>query len=344
MKEAYRLTRKDGAPGIDGVTAADYEVNLEANLLDLLDRIKSGRYRAPPVRRAYIPKADGSQRPLGIPTFEDKVAQRAVTMVLEEIYEQDFLPCSYGFRPGRSAHQALRTLQNVLWAKRLYWVLDIDIRKYFDSIPHSHLRTFLDQRVTDGVIRRMIEEVKADRAKNVNTLIITIGKKAAHAANRISGVEVEAHYQELGDKPDADAIRPVLNSLISMFTTHKVDAVDLIHTRFISTIVQKIDTQRLLPAGFEEVELSDDMSIADIEPSAEVLVRIATERLIEAQVYQALLDSKASEHSMRMLAMKSATDNASDLIEDLTLAFNNARQAAITQELAEISGGVEAMK
>ena len=158
MMEAYRLTRKDGAPGIDGVTAADYEVNLEANLLDLLDRIKSSRYRAPPVRRAYIPKADGSQRMLGIPTFEDKVAQRAVTMVLEEIYEQDFLSCSYGFRPGRSAHQALRTLQNVLWAKRLYWVLDIDIRKYFDSISHSHLRAFLDQRVTDGVIRRMIDK------------------------------------------------------------------------------------------------------------------------------------------------------------------------------------------
>src|ERR1700731_2128136 len=95
---------------------------------------------------------------LGIPTFEDKVAQRAVTMVLEEIYEQDFLSCSYGFRPGRSAHQALRTLQNVLWAKRLYWVLDIDIRKYFDSISHSHLRAFLDQRVTDGVIRRMIDK------------------------------------------------------------------------------------------------------------------------------------------------------------------------------------------
>ncbi|WP_442115035.1 group II intron reverse transcriptase/maturase [Rhizobium johnstonii] len=158
MKEAYRLTRKDGATGIDGVTATDYEVNLEARLLDLLGRIKSGRYRAPPVRRAYIPKADGAQRMLGIPTFEDKVAQRAVTMVLEAVYEEDFYPCSYGFRPGRSAHQALHALRSELWGKRLYWVVDIDIRKYFDSIPHSHLRAFLDQRVTDGIIRRMIDK------------------------------------------------------------------------------------------------------------------------------------------------------------------------------------------
>lgn len=95
-------------------------MDLEARLLDLMGRIKSGRYRAPPVRRAYIPKADGSQRMLGIPTFEDKVAQRAITMVLEAIYEEDFCPCSYGFRPGRSAHQALRAMQDVLWAKRLY--------------------------------------------------------------------------------------------------------------------------------------------------------------------------------------------------------------------------------
>jgi RNA-directed DNA polymerase len=158
MQKAYELTRKDGASGIDGVTAAEYEANLEANLVDLLDRIKSGRYKAPPVRRTYIPKADGSQRPLGIPTFEDKVAQRAIVMVLEPIYEQDFLPCSHGFRPRRSAHGALRTLYSAITKQGQYWVLDVDIRKYFDTIPHPQLRAFLDQRVTDGVIRRMIDK------------------------------------------------------------------------------------------------------------------------------------------------------------------------------------------
>ena len=158
MKEAYRLTRKDGAPGIDGVTAADYASNLEANLLDLLERIKSGRYQAPPVRRVYIPKTDGSRRPLGLPTFEDKVAQRVIVMVLELVYEQDFLPCSYGSRPGRSAHQALQDLRTGFMSHGQRWVIDLDIVKYFDSISHSHLRSFLDRRVTDGVIRRMIDK------------------------------------------------------------------------------------------------------------------------------------------------------------------------------------------
>jgi RNA-directed DNA polymerase len=158
MKEAYRLTRKDGAPGIDGVTADDYATNLEDNLLGLLDRIKSGRYQAPPVRRAYIPKTDGSRRPLGVPTFEDKVAQRAIVMVLEAVYEQDFLNCSFGFRRGRSAHQALQYLRAGFMSQGLRWVIDIDIERYFDSIPHSHLRDFLDRRVTDGVIRRMIDK------------------------------------------------------------------------------------------------------------------------------------------------------------------------------------------
>jgi RNA-directed DNA polymerase len=158
MLEAYRTTRKDGATGIDGVAAAEYAEKLEANLLGLLDRIKSGRYQAPPVRRSYIPKADGTQRPLGIPTFEDKVAQRAVVMLLEAVYEQDFLPCSYGFRPGRSAHDALHELRTALMTQGMRWVLDIDVERYFDTIPHSQLRSFLDRRVTDGVVRRMIDK------------------------------------------------------------------------------------------------------------------------------------------------------------------------------------------
>ena len=158
MREAYRRTRKDGATGIDGVTAADYEKDLEANLESLLNRIKSGSYRAPPVRRHYIPKADGTRRPLGIPTFEDKVAQRAILMMLEPIYEADFLPCSYGFRPGRSAHDALKALRTGFMEQGCRWVIDADIAKYFDSIDHGHLRSFLDLRIKDGVVRRMIDK------------------------------------------------------------------------------------------------------------------------------------------------------------------------------------------
>lgn len=197
----------------------------------------------------------------------------------------------------------------------------------------------------DGnVIRRMIDEVKADRDKGINTQVITIGRKAGHAAAVIKDVTVEATYHEIGDKPSADSIRPLLYSLISKFNSQEVDAVDLISTHFVSTITQKVELKRLLPAGVQDIDLPAPLENAKVEPSAEALLQMATERLIEAQVYQALLDAKASEHSMRMLAMKNATDNASELVDDLTLEFNNARQAAITQELAEISGGVEAMK
>ena len=157
LKEAHRLTRKNGATGIDGVTAAEYERDLENNLLDLLDRFKAGTYRAPPVRRVHIPKGDGRQtRPIGIPSFEDKVLQRAVTMVLEAVYEQDFLDCSYGFRPGRSAHNAVQALWDGLMAMGGGWVLDVDLSDFFGTLGHEHLRDFLDKRVRDGVIRRAL--------------------------------------------------------------------------------------------------------------------------------------------------------------------------------------------
>jgi group II intron reverse transcriptase/maturase len=155
---AYQQTRKTGATGVDNQTAADYAANLEGNLQSLRDRFKAGTYVAPPVRRVEIPKPDGTNRPLGIPTFEDKVLQRAVKLVLEAVYEQDFLDCSYGFRPGRSAHQALQALWNATMSVGGGWVIDLDIRHFFDSVDHGHLRAILEQRVRDGVIRRMIDK------------------------------------------------------------------------------------------------------------------------------------------------------------------------------------------
>jgi group II intron reverse transcriptase/maturase len=157
LGEAYRRTRKDGAVGVDEQTAAMYAVNLEQNLRSLLDRAKSGTYAAPPVRRAYVPKGTGNEtRPIGIPTFEDKILQRAVVMALEAIYEQDFLDCSYGFRPGRSAHQALESLRNQIVKMYGGWIVELDIRKFFDTMVHSHLTSFLRQRVRDGVLNRLI--------------------------------------------------------------------------------------------------------------------------------------------------------------------------------------------
>jgi RNA-directed DNA polymerase len=159
LREAFRRTRKDGATGVDGQTGSEYEGRLDENLRSLLDRFKSGQYKAPPVRRTYVPKGDGSQRrPIGIPTFEDKVLQRAVVMVLEAVYEQDFLPCSYGYRPGRSAHHALEDLRNGLMAMGGGWILEVDIKSFFDTISHSQLREILDQRVHDGVLRRTIDK------------------------------------------------------------------------------------------------------------------------------------------------------------------------------------------
>ena len=155
---AYERTRKDGAVGVDGQTADDYAANLEANLKSLLERAKSGTYQAPPVRRAHIPKAGSSTetRPLGIPTFEDKVLQRAVVMILEAIYEQDFLACSYGYRRGRSAHQALEAVWRQTMNMGGGWILDVDVRKFFDTIDHGHLRDFLKRRIRDGVLLRLI--------------------------------------------------------------------------------------------------------------------------------------------------------------------------------------------
>lgn len=168
FREAYARTRKDGATGVDGQTALEYARDLEGNLVSLRERLMSGSYRAPPVRGVEIPKANGKMRPLGIPTFEDKVLQTAVAMMLGAIYEQDFKDCSYGFRPDRSTHTAL----DVLWKGAMdmgerCWVLEVDISSYFDTLNHGRLREFLDRRVRDGVFRRAIDKwLKAGVSKD----------------------------------------------------------------------------------------------------------------------------------------------------------------------------------
>jgi group II intron reverse transcriptase/maturase len=156
LREAHRRTRKSGAPGCDGVTAADYAVDLDANLRDLHERLRSGRYRAPPVERAWLPKDDGSQRPIGKPTFEDKIVQRAVSMLLEQIYEQDFYDFSHGFRPRRSPHQALHELRERCWTMNVHWLVDADVTGFFDNIDKTLLQEFIRRRVNDGGIRRLI--------------------------------------------------------------------------------------------------------------------------------------------------------------------------------------------
>jgi group II intron reverse transcriptase/maturase len=157
LREAYRRTRKDGARGVDGQSATQYEERLEENLRSLLDRAKSGNYRAPPVRRVHLPKGDGREtRPIGIPTFEDKVLQRAVAMVIGEVYEQEFYDCSYGFRPGRSAHDALQAVKRATWRMQGGWIVEVDIRKFFDTVDHAHLRDILRQRIGDRVLLRLI--------------------------------------------------------------------------------------------------------------------------------------------------------------------------------------------
>jgi RNA-directed DNA polymerase len=158
LRMAYSSLKKEAAPGVDGETWRHYGEELEANLQDLSERLKRGAYRAKPVRRAYIPKADGRQRPLGVTALEDKIVQRAAVEVLNAIYETDFLGFSYGFRPGRSQHQALDALYTGLLTRKVNWVLDLDIRGFFDGLSHEWLVKFIEHRVADRRVVRLIQK------------------------------------------------------------------------------------------------------------------------------------------------------------------------------------------
>lgn len=156
LKEMLREINKRSVPGIDGISVEEYKENADEKLKRLIDEAKAGRYRAPSVKRVYIPKSETEKRPLGIPTTEDKILQKGVTAILEPIYEKTFYAFSYGFRPGKSAHQALEKIWKTAMEMGGCWILDMDIKKYFDTIDHGHLRDFLKQRVNDGVITRLI--------------------------------------------------------------------------------------------------------------------------------------------------------------------------------------------
>ena len=188
-----------------------------------------------------------------------------------------------------------------------------------------------------NALKLLGKSLKQDKADNVTSRVITIGSKASQFVRRISGVELEAAYSAFGDQPTANDLRPILNTLMDQYKDETVDEVRIIYTDFKSNLLQEATSMQLLPA----TPLKADTAVppANFEPDLETVVDRVVIRLVEAQLYQALLESLASEHSMRMIAMKNATDNANDLIDDYTLAYNTARQAGITQELAEITGG-----
>lgn len=194
-----------------------------------------------------------------------------------------------------------------------------------------------------NITRLYAHELKADDAAGIKNTTITIGRKAAQFVARIKDTEVLGAYEELPDKPQGRELMAILDSIRTLFMSGEVDAVDVLFTDFINSVRQDAVIRRILPAGFEPATEPGGLKDVLYEPSVETVLDAVAYRLVGAQIFQALLDARASEHSMRMLAMKNATDNASDLIDDLTLAMNKARQGAITQELAEISGGVEAL-
>jgi RNA-directed DNA polymerase len=156
LERAFRRQKRRASAGVDGMTVADDERDLEVNLRDLCTRVHTGRYRPQPVRRVYIPKADGGQRPLGVPTLEDKIVQGAVAETLSAVYEADFLGFSYGFRPGRSPHQALSSLHTAIMSQRVNWVLDADIRSFFDAVDHAWLLRMLAHRIADHRVLRLV--------------------------------------------------------------------------------------------------------------------------------------------------------------------------------------------
>ena len=247
LKEAYRRTRKDGAPGVDGTTADEYVAKLDEHLAALLDRAKSGSYQAPPVKRAHIPRGDGESRPFGIPTFEDKVLQRAIVMALEPVYEQEFFDCSYGFRPKRSVHDALASFWDQAMKMAGGWVHEVDIRKFFDTLDHTHLQRLLRQRVTDGVLLRLIG--KWLNAGVMEAGLLSYPDEGTPQGGVISPLLANVYLHEVLDKWFARDVKPRLRG--EAFLIRYADD-------FVICLARKDDALRVmdvLPRRFEKFGL-----------------------------------------------------------------------------------------
>jgi F-type H+-transporting ATPase subunit gamma len=197
-----------------------------------------------------------------------------------------------------------------------------------------------------NIIKMLTKAAIADDKAGVKTQAMVIGTRGVQFVRRITDIDLIAAFPAFGDQPSANDIRPVLKNVMELYATGKVDDVQLLYTQHVSNIVQLAQALALLPARLDNTDPDAISTLGNFtfEPSVTAVLDNVTERLLEVQIWQAMLESIASEHSMRMLSMKNATDNANDLIGDLTLAFNTARQANITQEIAEVTGGAEAMK
>jgi F-type H+-transporting ATPase subunit gamma len=256
----------------------------------------------------------------------------------------------------------LRRAQEYAFRSRAYRDLAYELLTRLNSMPEVSRQPLFEKRpVKDrlyvvitsnsglagaynaNVLKQLTQGLKEDQEENVNSHVIAIGNKGAQFVRRVKEAELLAVYHAFGDQPTANDVRPVLNTIIEKYKDKSVDDIRIIYTVFKSTVVQVTQTLQLLPAQTDP-DVSPSTVISNFEPDVETVIDQIATRLIEAQVWQAVLESLASEHAMRMVAMKNATDNAKDLIDDYTLELNTARQAGITQELAEISGGVEALK
>jgi len=254
----------------------------------------------------------------------------------------------------RAQEHALRTRDYHNLARQLLTRLreQTDVNKHPLYRQHKlttrlHLLITSDQGLAgaynSNLFKQFNVELRDDKAKGIVSKVIAIGRQGSTHVARLEDVELIAAYDHFPELPTANDIRPILNTIVELFLDRQVDAVDIIYTDYKSSISQIVRSLRLLPAAWQAIEIEPDLEKATFEPSVQAVLEGITLRLIEAQLNQAFSESQASEQSMRMVAMKNATDNANELIDDLTLAFNTARQAAITQELAEITGGAEAI-